>query len=1402
MKLKQFTDAFGRVNLSIVPNGFQEAANCRFSLLMGLNIDRENFGHIDVNNAFELIQEIGIMLNGFLAHMVLKIDHNNPDLKPEDLALSGQFLFNAKHKRRWHRLLSHNDFCIHDQNPAHGAGKAPTFHQKTSQRLAAAVPFFDDNLLNIVSPGLTPSAMISRAFTDRNFAVSIEQMLLNREKMLEDTIFAGQEDGFAYQSSAADARSAGPVKDLMLLINSIYQHPGMARYYGLIYDFDVRPNTQFHKTYFKTAGEKIIYLELRNAPAVMQSNSFNNTLPEIKNIIKVTTAVMNAGDTRKYYHGLPDFGCVRFDPNAFVFTNVSPDRMLQSAKLVSDAINLNTKENNELLQFSKVKRQVTEGIYLIQRPEEGRVHDLGNSADNEIGILGQNIAVRASTDGKNVLRSLCKRKVIYHPAGLSFPFQEEEEGWVQTNIVLSGTNQSYNPQTIFHWTGHNLCVPKMGVHKDQDLNTDEAHQAGGLAGIFSNDENKVIQEHGYTFRLKLSSNTDVLLESGKGYAFIIRQVLSNGYVLPTISDNRYEISLDELTKAGYNYLFDSGIYSVDEDPINSPTLVSENKFDGKGPKTSESASHVVIYRNDQANFRFIFPPVIDIQFAQYLSMFSQVALKAQTPEEYKSRGRHIADRGNYKIPSTSKRSHVEYLPDSRGTMLVITPCNWFTRWFLISQGKPVVAELGNFFNYKGIEHNFPNLQAGMLRTSPSASFNWGFQNGELTYQLTEGVELGFFIQLQDCQNPLSNRFRATQALLGNIKQLVSSLYDQPQYAKGQFQLTRAKQTPDKPVVSNISAVQRPTKLTEINNIFFTFQVINPEPYFYTVDRLQIISKFREMNNDGNELPYAHQVDAGIKRWAAISPLDRLLNNEWPAEAFEQEVCQVESEVYPDQFGFSFNFAGSIADGQFAANEELVCLNAGDNFRFLVVYNAVGTVNYYLNEQLLTAAPLSSNVERTVIFTYSMTDTLHFVVTDTKILLATPSVICIPYPNLSERNLNLAAKVEQTLLTLDATAADSLRFVKSNAFFVYRAEPKPTYLQKELRIQAISRFQNFYPGMDAAQFISEGSEEFTIELANNMPPALPVFNVTPLLFHENIEQQHELRSNRSMQLMFEIDRPLQLNERFSLIIQENKIVSPATCAIGRDLTTYSVQNFADTSAAEGFSLDQFILSDYTLDYLPKYLDRKKASVQLTSLSGTNFSILPLVPYFEKQKNKWIAVIALDQNMIRSFNQKAINAYNPFVKITALIYNAKSSPGNFCSKTSQPKFINLLSERSLKITTNRGKSRFWQVDIENFSQLKFDQHLSKRTSLIVCVRELEMNGIAGGVIKSKDMDGNESYFHLIGSSNAIKIQSIFNKTLAVYEFETFGNLSFSAAQSDLLNNSEARLVYAETFPADFN
>jgi hypothetical protein len=1424
MTIQEFVNTHkGRINLSILPNGIsqskQGSINCCFSLLIGLNIDDISYDYFDISNPEQLLQEIGATLNNTANQIKLKIE-NSVDCNP----LTNVVLFNAKHKRRWNRLLSKNSFYIRNQaKPL--PGQTESFASKIGKSISNSTPLFSESLLNELENEKSLVATIDNAINVAEYQNNVDLKILQREKIFDNTIYQGQTNSLEYyEVTTKNIKTKKDKKDLLLLINSIYQHPTMARHYGLIFDFEipkVEQNGDFVFEYFKNNSEKAVDLEFAgtNSSYFQESKCFSNTNLDIKNIVKLFT--YKSPDGKKYYHGLTNFGCLLNTSFQYAFSTVSPDHKIQNEKLIADSKSQNFKEGKKLMEFSDIKRKVTEGVYLYQKPQSNSLKNLSSLDSCEIGILGQNIAVQVTNEKESNLHSLCKREAVYNPIGLGCNISTIEEGWLHTNIAIEGIGQSLNPQTIFHWTGQNLCVPRLGAHKDQKLNPDELKQAGGIVGIFENKENEIIEKVGYQFSYELVEGADIQLIENKGYKFLIRQVASNGYLLPLKSKHAFDFSLEDLIAAFQSeYFFEFGDFSLDEDPINPPALVANKVFEEKGDKTTESSNHMVVYQDNDTNSRLVFPPIIDLQFSHYLGLLSKETLGASTKHEYLKKCKQLVFRAKNKIPSSTSNSSVSYLPDIRGKRLVVTPANWFTRWFLKNEVKSLEIFKNNFFDYSNIDNNFNNLEAGLIKLSAESTFHWEVNTDNvLKINVIEGIQLKFYIQTQEDIIKATN-FANSQAFSAfktkNKKRLLISMNNQPQYVKGEFQVTRAKAKPDKPeIVKEAITVLRPTKSTDLNKVFYSFKLSNKSSYLQTVKQLQIISSYIDLNDGKDASPTKLQISEGVEKWETKNSARNfeLLNNELPLEVFERTIKQVETEVYKNNFGFNIQLdTNFLNDLILNSGDEIVHLNAGNNLDIYLKFDTGTVCDLFLNSLLVPEiGKIDLSFGYKIILTWNLINKPNSELELT--IRAIPRTGAessktttgkIPYSDVSERNLSLFPKIEQKLLLVeDANNSNQIfNFEHVNSehkydFFVYRSEAKQSLIRKEIMVQAVSRFQEFYPTLKKEQFYSVLSDKINLLIKNNDKPALPIFKITPLIFHTNEIVEKVGTRKRSMQIMFEIDRPLQNEETFALIISDNNTISPMTCAIGRDLTTFNATDFADGANPNGFTIDNFLFQAAEPKYLPKYWNKISAADTLVTkeiqLNGTQYKILPLIPYFESKKNKWIAVLALDQDKLQANN---LNAYNPFLKIVMVRYSENSTTGNFSSELTLPKYINLISERFIEVSFLSHKQDFWKIEIKNIQQVKLDNSSNRRSHFVVCLREQSHYGINGQIVESISDSGTALEFHII-QNNTINIQIQRRKILCVYEFETFDNSQIDLTKIDWLHENKVRLVYAENF-----
>nr|MBK9651813.1 hypothetical protein [Bacteroidota bacterium] len=288
------------------------------------------------------------------------------------------------------------------------------------------------------------------------------------------------------------------------------------------------------------------------------------------------------------------------------------------------------------------------------------------------------------------LFSLVKRKAIYNPKGILNCIEVPEEGWKQTRLAQDSGKGSFDPQTIFHWTGKNLAISdsENQAHADQNLTGFEKEQAGGIEGTFEDfgkqKETSVIYNNGYSYLYKHVPKADTQLVDGRSYYFILKQVLSNSYTFPLKSDCLSELSMLDLikdkkleenyfgTKSGSSVV--PVLFNLNDDVINPPSLVASELFVGIGDKTTESNSHIVVFDSKEVTYRGIFPPIIELQFAKYLGLLSWQKLESKSETEYKESGKRMVKRTGQIIPERlPSNTSIDYLPDDRGQKLVISP---------------------------------------------------------------------------------------------------------------------------------------------------------------------------------------------------------------------------------------------------------------------------------------------------------------------------------------------------------------------------------------------------------------------------------------------------------------------------------------------------------------------------------------------------------------------------------------------------------------------------------------------------------------------------------------------------------------------------------------------------------
>nr|MBK9651814.1 hypothetical protein [Bacteroidota bacterium] len=178
-------------------------------------------------------------------------------------------------------------------------------------------------------------------------------------------------------------------RNLLTIINSIYQHPTMAEYFGLIQNFYIPLDEENIGDYFTKESDSFLVLKIKenNDNHFQLVGEKKGAIPQaeggiILDLIKVHAEIFNG----KYYHGLPNYGLVKNNEIEYEFSNVSYDNQLQNDKLVNDAVNETNQEGKSLIQLSSIKRKVTEGIYMFQVVNEKKkyLEDLNELPSNVI----------------------------------------------------------------------------------------------------------------------------------------------------------------------------------------------------------------------------------------------------------------------------------------------------------------------------------------------------------------------------------------------------------------------------------------------------------------------------------------------------------------------------------------------------------------------------------------------------------------------------------------------------------------------------------------------------------------------------------------------------------------------------------------------------------------------------------------------------------------------------------------------------------------------------------------------------------------------------------------------------------------------------------------------------------
>lgn len=1417
-----FTKANGKINLSIFPNGFiwdNGVVYAKFSLLIGLN--HHSVTDVPVDKPNDLIKYIGKILDDRRDKLLMYFQGT---ATPANIKFERTNFFDSDSLLHWQSLFAFNKFVIHgkESEPKAFGKSADSESDFIEQRIANSRYLHDYTMTPAPSAGseLAKSEVVEmpwlQALSDPTgtYAASLNQRLADQNARYASIHEQGRQNALRFTAAKASLATKENGYDLLSVINSIYQHPRMAHAFGLLQDIYIDESFLMTASYFSNnpKTERFVFLTCPADSASYFESTTKKNLPAgvltpILDLINITAWKGKINNAYRYYHGFKNWGLLSWDPAKFDFRTISKDKELENEKYLADRIE-QMKDSVEQGSLSGFKQPPLEGIYLLQKANANSQCDDLMAPEENIALLGLNIAVTVGdTLASSAIYSLCRREVLYQPKNRLKKIPHREEGWIHMNLSVDSLEGGQNPGTVFCWTGNNLCITQeKQAHQDQKLTEKEKRLTGAVIGNLTYDakeQQEYVRKYGYDFSYHFIPGEEIQLVGGKNYVFWIRLVQSNGYTLPLRSENgSIELSLAEIMNSRADvteYIFPfPGSFDTSQVPVNPPTLLATKKFENTDTKTTESETHLVIHQGQKTAARLVFPPPITLQFAQFLGMLSPEYLRPTDESMYIRQGKQLIKKAINTFPKSSSalREKVDYLPDKRAVRIKIRPADWFTRNFFLKDYSATSNpyELDKYFEYEVAGDQVYNT----CKARP-LSLQWqGMQHAQMkttgkdiVFTIGPGLQLKYNIQFVDSQgkeSPLLTKLAGLRSLLESV--FFISDIDHPEFPKATFALSHVVKKPLKPQLDKNIIVERPTHKDDLAKAFISLSV--PNLNTKTVHELRLIAGWYSINDDGVSLPSGTELQRQAVKWKKRPGLaDSLLEKEYPASIFDQLQNEVTDKVYKNEFGFLIKFNDDLRK-DLKINTTLVTFSIGGATKAELVYTEANMATFTLTCSGITLKidniNTASNDAHIFLFKYFIGasnlngDTRLGLEVNYNNIRKVPmiGISDLPFTDLSEKNLTLHPTLEARLLTIVDPAAAFL-FIHNNAYFAYTLETTAGYLEKTLRVQAVSRFAEFFPSSAPKDTLSDSMNITNVVFPNNVKPKIPTFQLTPLIWREQTADTIK----RSMQVMFEIDRPLKNGEKIALIVKENEVLSDRTSAIGRDMTSFG-EDFTDAD------LSNYLQDIKKLPYLSKYYtDEYKIN------KTGKYSFLIVEPFFDQRKNKWVAVLSLDPDKLRTLrgeHAESLAAYNPFLKIVLATYVPKSSTNNCLSELTLPKYVNLLTQR---IVTFKKTGTKLMLRIENIDQVKKDNTAQKKTIFLAGLREKSGSRITGTPMVSDSDVQKQAYLHLLDDRGMVTIYGIGNRVICLYEYELFHNTNFDPNNLpvNFMEHPGLRLVYAE-------
>jgi hypothetical protein len=620
------------------------------------------------------------------------------------------------------------------------------------------------------------------------------------------------------------------------------------------------------------------------------------------------------GNKTKYYHGRKNFGLIRNSIFDKKITWKNRSRLNSANAKYSSFYNAKT-EDSFFGQISKENPNYTRSI--IAR------HNLDIKKFNEIfvvdGIIGHNILVRKTNESNEIkIASLHKYKMNFKLKNEEQELISTEEGYLNLDATNEGAEKEFLSRDLWNWSGKNLTINSLKLDENvADKNISDSDLNEEKRGL-SNDEKfeSFFLQYGYTSNISPITRSNISLTTESNYSFVIREVSArNGYLFPTESNNLAELTFIDLkqnTQEGFYLNYQQTEYDdkaneagnrpqkfkllLDKNPIHSPVVIGKKIYEDLKNPDVQSANHVIVSDNQNSEYRYLYPPQSTLKFYELNGALERNGNEGD--EEYKKRIIVLIQKSYHKMPLIDHGNQtIDYLKDPRLSKILVAPGDWKTRRLL---NEKVVNEFPLSGNTA--------LTLEISRKIVADTLDLEIKDGTLKMTLPDKFvgELRLHSIADEPNFPPKDNYIDTKSGLKKLRK---------QSPFSSLSFINLQQKPDIPQL--IAAQPLKAKRFPFSDKYLT--------YIFTDLLVNKDSSRKNLSILSTSKPIIDEVDNYPSQEKLAENKTGYFENEYKPSSFKREIGDIEhnieSEVYPNLFGLTFNlpFSG------------LEMLNPGDEF---------------------------------------------------------------------------------------------------------------------------------------------------------------------------------------------------------------------------------------------------------------------------------------------------------------------------------------------------------------------------------------------------------------------------------------------------------------------------------------